>query len=88
MEHTTVRNEDAQRELERRALRNVRALVDNLERRERIDARRGMRLVAGVLVGVMLAIAAAYAIVHWTHRGATEIELAPAANPAPPPAGR
>jgi hypothetical protein len=83
VEHTTVRNEDAQRELERRALRNVRALVDNLERRERIDARRGMRLVAGVLVGVMLAIGAAFAIVHWTHRpsGSTEIQLAPVRVP-------
>jgi len=90
MEHISVRNDDAQRDLERRALRNVRSLVDSLERRECMDARRGVRLVAWVLAGVMLAIVAAYALVHWTHGSSRsmEIKVGPASGPARSDAAR
>jgi surfactin synthase thioesterase subunit len=53
---------DAQRELEQRALRNVRSLVDNLEKGERRDARRNLRLAAWLLVGIAIGAAVAYAV--------------------------
>jgi hypothetical protein len=61
MENATLPPEDAQRELERRALRNVRSLVDNIERRERHDTRRNLRLLAWLLVGMAIAVGIGYA---------------------------
>lgn len=50
-------SEDAQRELERRALRNVRGLVDKLEDGDRIDKRVERRMLAGiVIVAVLVAV--------------------------------
>jgi hypothetical protein len=83
MENATLPPEDAQRELERRALRNVRSLVDNLERRERGDTRRNLRLLAWLLVGMAIAVAIGYAALRLV-RGPVEtreIVLTPA--PAP-----
>jgi hypothetical protein len=49
---------DTQRELEQRALRNVRGLVDNLDSMERVDRRAQRKLfamlVGGAIVGVVL----------------------------------
>lgn len=55
--------DEAQRNLERRALRNVRSLVDNLEHRDRIDGRRSVRLLAAVLAATALAVGLGYAAV-------------------------
>ena len=52
-------DEDAQRSLERKALRNVRTLVDKLEGEERKHARVTMRFVA---ISVLVALAAAIAL--------------------------
>lgn len=54
--------DEAQRELERRALRNVRGLVDRLEQSDEADSRAQKRLLGWILVGavvVALGIAAA-----------------------------
>ena len=53
-------SDEAQRELERRALRNVRSLVDNLQDRDRLDTRRSMRFLAMVLAGTALVMALGY----------------------------
>jgi hypothetical protein len=53
--------DDAQRELERRALRNVRGLVEKLEDSDQADARTQRRLlVAIVIVAVLLALVTAF----------------------------
>jgi hypothetical protein len=54
---SNVSTHDAQRELEQRALRNVRSLVDKLEGGERRDAERNMRFVALVLAGTAAVVA-------------------------------
>ncbi len=59
---------DAQRELEQRALRNVRSLVDKLEGAERGGAERNLRLVALVLAGTA-ALVALGALALWILRG-------------------
>ena len=43
------RNDDAQRELERRALRNVRTLVDRMEDTDAADARTQKRMLGAIL---------------------------------------
>lgn len=72
---------DAQRELEQRALRNVRGLVDRLEAEE-ASRRISMKWVAAVLVAVA-AVLAAIVMASLDRRGggAREIEVPPAAKP-------
>ena len=53
-------SDEAQRDLERRALRNVRSLVDNLQDRDRMDTRRSMRFLATVLAVTALVMALGY----------------------------
>lgn len=56
---------DAQRELEQRALRNVRGLVDKIEDAERLEGRAQRRVLVGLVAGCALAVAvvvAAYAL--------------------------
>ena len=54
--------DDAQRDLERRALRNVRSLVDNLQARDRTDNRRALRLFAAVLAGTAIVAGLGYVV--------------------------
>ena len=61
-------SDDAQRELERHALRNVRSLVDKLEGAERRGIAGSLRLAALVLAG-MAALAAISAFAFWIVRG-------------------
>jgi hypothetical protein len=49
--------EDAQRELEQRALRNVRGLVDRMESEESLSRRTQVKLVVGLVVVVVLGLA-------------------------------
>lgn len=74
---------DAQRELEQRALRNVRSLVDKLEKGERRDARRSLRLVAWLLVGLVIGAVAAYAVLRIRHGPLRSGEIP--LHPSPPP---
>ncbi|HUL57026.1 MAG TPA: hypothetical protein VLT60_08505 [Usitatibacter sp.] len=57
----TPENDDIQRELEQRALRNVRGLVDRIEDQEALDKRTQKRYLVGLVVGaaVVLALLAA-----------------------------
>jgi len=59
---------DAQRELEQRALRNVRSLVDKLEGADARRGERNVRLVALVLAS-MVGVAALAALTLWLVRG-------------------
>ena len=66
-------NPDAQREMEQRALRNVRGLVDKIESSDELDARRQRKVVYWLLGGVaVLAIAGAVAVAIRT-RGETVV---------------
>jgi hypothetical protein len=62
-DHQAPQADDAQRDLERRALRNVRSLVDNLQNRDRIDGRRSARLLAVLLAVTALVVGLGYAVV-------------------------
>jgi hypothetical protein len=63
-EHTASDEDEAQRTLERKALRNVRNLVDRLEDDERARSRLTLRYVAASLaVALVAAIAVFYAMV-------------------------
>ena len=55
--------DDAQRDLEQRALRNVRGLVDRIEGDDQLEARKQRRLVVWLLAGAaLLALGFALAI--------------------------
>jgi hypothetical protein len=54
---TPTPHDDAQRELERRALRNVRGLVDKMQDIQEDDSRAQRRLLAWVLVGALAVVA-------------------------------
>lgn len=49
--------DDAQRELEQRALRNVRGLVDKVESQDLADQRNSRRMIVRFLIGVVIAVA-------------------------------
>jgi hypothetical protein len=76
-------NQDAQRELERHALRNVRGLVDKMETIQETDKRTQRRLVAWVLVGVLaVAVLVGYAIWHTGQKyGTKPVVIDPAKLP-------
>ena len=83
---STLSTHDAQRELEQRALRNVRSLVDKLEGTERRSAERNMRLVALVLAGTAAVVALA-ALAFWLVRGPVEsrtVTIVPGSSVAAP----
>lgn len=57
-------SDEAQRQLERKALRNVRELVDKMENSYEADSRTQKRLLIGIVIGaVLLALAIAAAVV-------------------------
>lgn len=49
--------DDAQRELEQRALRNVRGLVDKVERQDMADKRSERRMIVRFAIGVVVVVA-------------------------------
>jgi flagellar basal body-associated protein FliL len=60
----SMSSDDAQRELERKALRNVRELVDKMENSYEADAHTQRRLLIAIVIGTfVLALAIAAAIV-------------------------
>ena len=74
---------DAQRELEQRALRNVRGLVDKMDAIEKVDRRVQMRLLAMIGVGVLIAVGVIAAVVLFApaQRTGTTITIEPAKPP-------
>ena len=55
--------EDAQRELEQRALRNVRGLVDRMEADDTLSRRKQVKLLAALCALVVVALLAALALI-------------------------
>jgi len=75
---------DAQRDLEQRALRNVRGLVDRIEA-DAASERRTRRWIVGILAAALVVLAAVVAVmVSRTPSGGEEI----AVRPVPAPAAR
>ena len=56
-------SDDAQRKLEQRALRNVRALVDKFEDQDATDARSTRRMVVVIVAAILAVVAIAYAAI-------------------------
>ena len=54
---TPLPPDDAQRELEQRALRNVRGLVEKMEGLDRIDQRSQKRTLIGITIGALVGVA-------------------------------
>lgn len=72
--------DDAQRDLEQRALRNVRGLLDRMEDQERLDRKTTLKIavICGVAAVVFLALVAAW----WSQRE-NEPLATPVVLPAP-----
>ena len=73
--------DDAQRELERRALRNVRQLVEKLENTDEADAKTQKRLLAVIIIGALLVALAIAAGVVATRDKAAPVVIDPAKLP-------
>jgi hypothetical protein len=52
----TPAQNDIQRELEQRALRNVRGLVDKIEDADALDSRRQRRYLVGIVAGAVVVL--------------------------------
>jgi len=74
-------NDDAQRQMEQRALRNVRALVDKYEGRDASEQKSVRNLVVGIVVTILVLAAAAYVAFRLTVR-----DEPPRTLTLPPPA--
>ena len=75
-------SDDAQRDMEQRALRNVRALVDKYEDKDASDQRSVRNLVVGIVVAILVLAAAAYVAFRLTVRDepTRTLTLPPPAN--------
>lgn len=73
--------DEAQRELERRALRNVRRLVDKLENTDEADAKTQKRLLAVLVIGALVVAFAIGAAVVATHDRIVPVVIDPAKLP-------
>jgi hypothetical protein len=74
----TPAQNDIQRELEQRALRNVRGLVDRIEDADALDSRRQRRYLAGIVIGAAVAavlLAVALWVAQKRHSEAVTIEI-------------
>ena len=61
-------NDDAQRDMEQRALRNVRALVDKYEDSDARESRSTRRLVIGVVAFILVGFIAVLGYLQFTKR--------------------
>ena len=77
-------SEDAQREMEQRALRNVRALVDKYEEKDEVEARSARRMLFVIVAVVLGIVAVSYIAYKLTAREgpAKTYTLPPPASPA------
>lgn len=75
-------SDEAQRQLERKALRNVRELVDKMEHSYEADSRTQKRLLIAIVIGaVLLALAIAAVIVFSGERSPPPPAIDPAKLP-------
>jgi hypothetical protein len=77
-------SDDAQRELEQRALRNVRGLVDRIEDDEKLSRRAQMRTVA-ILVAVVLVVLVGAAALLARHESPGPIQASQPTQSVPKP---
>ena len=68
---------DAQRELEQRALRNVRGLVDRMEGLDALDKGKQRRYMAGIVVGLLVFVAVLAGVLWFaeTHTGSKPLVI-------------
>ncbi|HUP30109.1 MAG TPA: hypothetical protein VM122_08050 [Usitatibacter sp.] len=71
--------DDAQREMEQRALRNVRGLVDKIETDDQLAKRSQVRTLIGLVLGAVIVAVLLGLAVAWRDRG-REVVITP-----PPP---
>lgn len=74
-------SDEAQRELERRALRNVRQLVEKIENTDEADAKTQKRLLLVIVVGALLVAIAIAAAVVGTREQVKPVVIDPAKLP-------
>ena len=74
-------SDDAQRELERRALRNVRQLVEKLENTDEADAHTQKRMLLAIVIGALLVACFIAAAVLWTRERPPPVVIDPAKLP-------
>jgi hypothetical protein len=79
--------EEAQRELEQRALRNVRGLVDKIDATEERDARVQRRLLVAIIIGAVL-VAVTLGVVVVRHEKPRPVVIDPAKLPPIQPGPR
>ena len=75
-------NDDAQRDMEQRALRNVRALVDKYEDKDARDQKTVRNLATGIVVSILVVAVLAFAVFRLTvpDEPAKTLILPPPAN--------
>ena len=76
-------SDDSRREMQQRALRNVRGLVDRIERDDKADARTQRKILAWVVIGALIATAVlGFLLTRFTGDRGRAVEI-PAAQPKP-----
>lgn len=84
-QETATRDDEAQRTLERKALRNVRGLVDKLEGEQRGQSRTTARFVAASIAVALAAAGAVYFVmVGGGKKASAPVTSSTPARPAPP----
>ena len=68
--------DDAQRDMERRALRNVRGLIDRMENEDKLARRTQLRVFVGLVIGVV-AIAVVGALLMTRRPAGREVMVEP-----------
>ncbi len=74
-------SDEAQRALERRALRNVRRLIERLENSDEADEKSQKRLLAALVIGALLVSLAIAAVVFLTRDQIKPVVIDPAKLP-------
>jgi hypothetical protein len=81
-------SDDARRELQQRALKNVRGLVDKIEHDDAVDRRAQKRIYIGIVVGAVLVAVALGLLLTRSSSGTRSIDLSPAPAAATPKPGQ
>ena len=74
---TLPEDDEAQRTLEQKSLRNVRSLLDKLESEEALERRTRQRIGWALVVVMVVALAGGYAWLHARHQSGEVITLTP-----------
>jgi hypothetical protein len=80
---TKSSDNDAQRDLEQRALRNVRGLVDKMEGLEELDTRTQRRYLVGIVLGAVVVVAMLAGLLWYLENRRSETVVIDTAKTAP-----